>query len=119
MTYDIKSVLSAWALMVFKFFHLVVTYVNILKIKFNVHRAKQCILCTKFTRAACDLLPRLPFSRLCITSGFPLAACDAQAGSLSPLGEFAIISGLVKSAKEFASGSREAACDAQAAKEYK
>jgi hypothetical protein len=24
MTYDIKSVLSAWALMVFKFFHLVV-----------------------------------------------------------------------------------------------
>jgi hypothetical protein len=32
MTYDIKSVLSAWALMVFKFFHQVV--ILIFKIKF-------------------------------------------------------------------------------------
>jgi hypothetical protein len=57
-------------------------YFNILEIKFNVHRAKHCIICKRFTKAACDLLPRLPFYRLCITSGFPLAACDAQAGSL-------------------------------------
>ncbi len=28
MTYDIKSVLSAWALTVFKFFHLVVIFEN-------------------------------------------------------------------------------------------
>jgi hypothetical protein len=53
-------------------------YFNILKLK----RSEHCTICIRFTKAACDLLPRLPFSRLCITSGFPLAACDAQAGSL-------------------------------------
>jgi hypothetical protein len=60
---------------------------------------KHCIICKKFTKGACDLFPRLPFSRSCIKSGFPLAACDAQAGSLKAPGELAIISSLVKSAK--------------------
>jgi hypothetical protein len=45
---------------------------------------------------------------LCIISGFPLAACDAQAGSLS----------LKESAKGIRKRLREATCDAQAAKEY-
>jgi hypothetical protein len=82
----------------FKFFHLVVMLI-FWRYNFNVHRAEQCIICKRFTKAACDLLPRLPFSHLCITSGFPLATCDAQAGSPSPFGEFANISGLVKSSK--------------------
>jgi hypothetical protein len=83
MTYSIKSVLSAWALMVLKFFHLVVIfYFNILKRSLNVHHAKHCIICKMFTKAAFDLLPQVPFSRLCIRNSFPLAARDAQAGSL-------------------------------------
>jgi hypothetical protein len=76
------------------------------------------MICKRFTKAACDLLLRLPLSHLCITSGFPLAACDVQAGFLYPLGEFAIISDLVKSAKGIRKRPKESACDAQAAKEY-
>jgi hypothetical protein len=34
-----------------------------------------------------------------MTNEFPLAAFDAQSGSLQPLREFAIINGFVKSAK--------------------
>jgi hypothetical protein len=67
MIYDSKSVLSAWALMVFKFFHLVV--ILIFEDKILIYITPN--ICRKLTKAACDLLPRLSFSRSCITSGFP------------------------------------------------
>jgi hypothetical protein len=53
---------------------------------------------------------------LCITSGFPLAACDAQ--SLVMLGEFAITSGLEKSAKGIRKRLKGSRLCAQVAKEY-
>jgi hypothetical protein len=61
MTYNIKSVLSAWVLTVFKFFHLVV--------------------------AECSLKPPVISFRgfplaVCASLAVPLAACASQAGSL-------------------------------------
>jgi hypothetical protein len=70
------------------------------------------------TKAACDQLPQVPFSLLCITSEFPLDACDAHVDSLYVLGEFAIISCLIKFAKGILKWLKGSTCDAQAAKEY-
>jgi hypothetical protein len=70
MTYNIKSVLSAWALMVFKFFHLVV--ILIFKDKTLMYIAQNTA-----SFAESSLKPLV----ICFR-GFPLAVCASQAASL-------------------------------------
>jgi hypothetical protein len=70
MAYDIKSVRSAWALMVFKFYHLVV--ILIFQDKILMYIAPNT---AQFSE--CSLKPLvISFPR------FPLAVCAAEAGSL-------------------------------------
>ncbi len=96
-TYDIKSVLSTWALTVLKIFHLVV--ILIFEDKIFMY---DDLYIAQNTAQFAECSPKLLVISFC---GFPLPICASQVGSLQPLVMHKALRIYIK----------EAACDAQVA----